>query len=889
MAQTSMESPIIGMCNVTIELKGKRYDDLRLDILHNLCSDVILGHDFQKQHKNLTFHYGGDKGDLVVTSCTPKVVSTVNTKQPLPQPITDANVAAVDPPTLFKSVPNDVKPIATKSRFFNKDDRAFIRDQISSLLAKGLIKRSDSPWRAQVMIARDEFQRHKKRMCIDYSQTINLFTELDAYPLPRIEDMVNKLSQYKVFSTFDLKSAYHQIPLRESETKFTAFEALGDLYEFVVLPFGVTNGVPSFQRIIDNVATQEGLKNTFPYLDNVTVAGVDQADHDRNVAAFLEMIKRRKITLNASKSVHSVPVIDILGYRLSHQNIKPDPERLQPLQEYPPPSNVPSLRRALGMFAYYAKWIPQFSDKIRPLADTTSFPLDKEALASFNALKDELARVALSPIDEDIPFVVECDASDVAISASLNQNGRPVAFMSKTLSATERRYPAVEKEALAIIEAVRKWNHLLSRQQFILITDQKSVSFMFDNRKRSKIKNSKIQSWRLELAEFSYVIQYREGKDNVVPDSFTRAHCAAVSTSLEEIHAQLCHPGVTRLLHFVKAKNLPFSTQDVRDVCSNCRICAELKPKFYQSQNSKLVKATRPMERLSIDFKGPLPSSSRNKFFLTVVDEYSRFPFAIPCPNVATETVIKCLEVLFSLCGMPEFVHSDRGSSFMSEELVNYLRSRGIASSRSTPYHPICNSQVERFNGIVWKSVRLALASVKLPVEQWERVLPDALHSIRSLLSTATNTTPHDRFFNFPRKSSQGVSLPSWLSPGPVLLRKFVRSSKQDDLVEEVELTHANPTYAHIRYKDGRESSVSLTDLAPCPRDTLNAENTTVGNDAKLLHEGNVAELGQSDTVHFPTPIIEDADGDMAEPVQQLRRSTRLRKKPERYGIQDDE
>jgi len=884
MAQTSMESPIIGNCNVSIELKGKRYDNVRLDILHNLCSDVILGYDFQKQHKNLTFHYGGNKEDLVITSSTLKVVSTVNTKQPLPQQITDANVAAVDPPTLFKSIPNDVKPIATKSRFFNKDDRAFIQDQISSLLAKGLIKRSDSPWRAQVMIARDELQRHQKRMCIDYSQTVNLFTELDAYPLPRIEDMVNKLSQYKVFSTYDLKSAYHQIPLRESETKFTAFEALGDLYEFVVLPFGVTNGVPSFQRIIDNVVTQEGLKNTFPYLDNVTVAGVDQADHDRNVAAFLEVIKRRNITLNESKSVHSVPVIDILGYRLSHQSIKPDPERLQPLQEYPPPSNVPSLRRALGMFAYYAKWIPQFSDKIRPLANTTSFPLDKEALASFNALKNELARVALFPIDEDIPFVVECDASDVAISASLNQNGRPVAFMSKTLSATERRYPAVEKEALAIIEAVRKWNHLLSRQPFILITDQKSVSFMFDNRKRSKIKNSKIQSWRLELAEFSYAIQYREGKDNVVPDSFTRAHCAAVLKSLEEIHAQLCHPGVTRLLHFVKAKNLPFSTQDVRDVCSNCRICAELKPKFYQSQNSKLVKATRPMERLSIDFKGPLPSSSRNKYFLTVVDEYSRFPFAIPCPNVATETVIKCLEVLFSLCGMPEFIHSDRGSSFMSEELINYLRSRGIASSHSTPYHPTGNSQVERYNGIVWKSVRLALASVKLPVEQWERVLPDALHSIRSLLSTATNTTPHDRFFNFPRKSSQGVSLPSWLSPGPVLLRKFVRSSKHDDLVEEVELTHANPTYAHIRYRDGRESSVSLTDLAPCPRDTLTAENATVGN-----HTGNVAEPEQSDTVQIPTPITENADDNIAEAVQQLRRSTRLRKKPERYGNQDDE
>ena len=213
----------------------------------------------------------------------------------------------------FKSVPDKVKPIATKSRFFNKDDRAFIRDQISFLLAAGLIKRSDSPWRAQVMIARGEFLHHKTRMCIDYSQTVNLFTELDAYPLPRIDDMINKLSQYMLFSAFDLKSAYHQIPLQETETKFIAFGALGDLNEFIVLPFGVTNGVPAFQRIIDNVITRGGLKDTFPYLDNVIVAGVDQADHDRNLAAFLEMTKRQNITLNALESVYSVPVIDILG------------------------------------------------------------------------------------------------------------------------------------------------------------------------------------------------------------------------------------------------------------------------------------------------------------------------------------------------------------------------------------------------------------------------------------------------------------------------------------------------------------------------------------------------------------------------------------------------
>ena len=367
MALTSMESCIIGECYLTIKLNEHVYQDIRLDILQNLCSDLILGHDFQKQHKNLTFQYGGIKPDLVVTpkSSQQPTISTVDSKQAVTsdKPLNFPKLAAVEPPSLFKNLLSDIKPIATKSRSFNKDDRAFIDSQISSLLKAGLIQRSDSPWRAQVLVVKDKLQRHKKRMCIDYSQTINLFTELDAYPLPRIDDVINKLAQYKLFSTYDLKSAYHQIPLKESERKYTAFEGLGGLYEFRVMPFGVTNGVPCFQRTIDNLVNEDGLESTFPYLDNVTIAGIDEADLKRNDEAFREMIKRRNITLNESKTVEAVPEIDILGYRISHNCIKPDPERLRPLLEFPPPKNTASLKRALGMFAYYAKWIPQFPTK----------------------------------------------------------------------------------------------------------------------------------------------------------------------------------------------------------------------------------------------------------------------------------------------------------------------------------------------------------------------------------------------------------------------------------------------------------------------------------------------------------------------------------------------
>ena len=219
-----------------------------------------------------------------------------------------------------------------------------------------------------------------------------------------------------------------------------------------------------------------------------------------------------------------------------------------------------------GLFAYYAKRIHQFSDKIQRLRQVTKFPLNEAALTDFNTLKKEIEKDTLRSTDENLPFTVECDASNVAVSATPNQRGCPVAFMSKSFQGGVLHYPAVEKEATAIIEAVRKWSHLLCRQNFTLLTDQRSVAFMLDNRKKMKIKN-KIQCCRLELASFSYTIMYRPGRYNVVADSFTRAHCASMTTSNQmEIRSGLCHPVVTTLLHFVRTKNLPFSAEDVRKV-----------------------------------------------------------------------------------------------------------------------------------------------------------------------------------------------------------------------------------------------------------------------------------------------------------------------------------
>ena len=138
------------------------------------------------------------------------------------------------------------------------------------------------------------------------------------------------------------------------------------------------------------------------------------------------------------------------------------------------------------MFAYYAKWIHDFSIKVKPLQEAKTFPLSSEAKSAFKLLKEELTKVTLRAIDENLPFVLETVASDTAVSGTLHQGGRPVAFMSRTLQGSEKCFPAVEKEATAIIESVRKWRDLLCGRHFTIVTDQRPVSFMFDNRRRTK-------------------------------------------------------------------------------------------------------------------------------------------------------------------------------------------------------------------------------------------------------------------------------------------------------------------------------------------------------------------------------------------------------------------
>ena len=371
MAQVHNQARISKVARVRLCVLGNTYEDINLHVMRNLCADILLGLDFLKLHNQVIFKLRGPRDDLVVYQDNCAVVA-----------------ADVKTPSLFNHLLPGWKPIATKSRRFNEQDRMFIKETVSKWKESGTVRPSRSPWRAQCVVVKNNGKI--QRLAIDYSQTVNLFTEKDGFPIPLIEDIVNDLARFKFFASYDLKKAYHQIPISEGDKPFTAFEASGELLEFNVIPFGVTNGGPIFQRIMTDIIKEDHLVSTFVYFDNVVIGSNSLQELEARALRFKTSMEKRAMTLNDSKTIYGVTELNMLGYCVGNSSIKPDPERLTPLLEMPAPSSPKSLKRVLGLFAYYAKWIPKFSDRIWRLKSAKEFPLKPEELREFEGLKCSL-------------------------------------------------------------------------------------------------------------------------------------------------------------------------------------------------------------------------------------------------------------------------------------------------------------------------------------------------------------------------------------------------------------------------------------------------------------------------------------------------------------------
>ncbi|GBG68154.1 hypothetical protein CBR_g2705 [Chara braunii] len=266
-----------------------------------------------------------------------------------------------------------------------------LRRQIDDMIGKGWIKPSESEFGAPVLFVPKK--GGKLRMCIDY-RGLNRITRKNAYPLPRIDELLDVASGCKVFSKIDLKSGYHQIEVDPADQHTTAFKTRDGLYEFTAMPFGLTNAPATFQSLMDKVFHNQINRFVVVYLDDILIFSKSMEEHVRHLDEVLQILKDAQLHLNLEKSEFGRDSVIYLGHRLSAAGLEPEATKVEVIRNWPQRANVRELRSFLGLAPYYPKFVPKFFIIARPLSKLTSknvsYTWDGECTTAFQALKEAL-------------------------------------------------------------------------------------------------------------------------------------------------------------------------------------------------------------------------------------------------------------------------------------------------------------------------------------------------------------------------------------------------------------------------------------------------------------------------------------------------------------------
>ncbi|XP_043234726.1 uncharacterized protein K02A2.6-like [Amphibalanus amphitrite] len=404
-----------------------------------------------------------------------------------------------------------------------------VRDEVSARLreleSQGVIERIHaSSWVSPIVVGKK--RNGSIRICVDMRQ-VNRAVITDAYPIPHMDDVLSRLHGSAVYSVFDLKDAYHQVELHPRSQDLTAFITHEGLFRYVRCPFGLASSGPAFQGIMNDML--RGIDGVEVYLDDVVVHAATQVEHDRRVAQVLEVFRRHNVQVNHAKCVQSARSIHFLGFIVSQGRVELDPERLAPLTEAPEPDSAAKLQSFLGAVGFYSKFVPQFSTMVEPLRRAVQrepFEWSTDLSRLVSEVKQAVIRSpSLALFDPSLPTVVTTDASDVGLGAYISQfkgrEERVVAYASRSLSAAERSYSTVEKEALCCVWAVEKWHTFLWGRRFLLRTDNQALCTIFGP-KGSTRAGRRIARWEARLLAYSFDTEYVRSAQNGVADGLSR-------------------------------------------------------------------------------------------------------------------------------------------------------------------------------------------------------------------------------------------------------------------------------------------------------------------------------------------------------------------------------
>lgn len=422
------------------------------------------------------------------------------------------------------------RPIVCRPRPVTEEQKKIINEEIEKMLRDQVIRPSKSPHVSEIVLVKKK--TGDWRMCIDF-RGINKATVPDKYPLPRISDLVHAVKGSKYFAALDLRAGYWQVPMETDSIKYTAFRCFKGLFEFLVMPFGLSNAPATFQRLVDTIFGDLRFSGVLAYLDDILIHSTTFQNTLRLLRTVFIRLRTNGLTVNLPKSVFFPKRLKYLGQIIEDGFLLPDPKKIDAIGKIKPPATLSEVRSLLGFLGHYQTFIPCYADIMTPVYDllrnhknkkhynaTTPTEWDSNCQQAVDTAIKKLAVSTLAvPLDSD-EFQIETDASGKAVAAilSVKRDNKvlPVEYKSSTLSRTQQNWPAREREAYAIVYALQQFDHYVRGRQTRVITDHESLKWMLDCPK------GKIARWASTLAEYPITIYHKKGKELLHVDFLSR-------------------------------------------------------------------------------------------------------------------------------------------------------------------------------------------------------------------------------------------------------------------------------------------------------------------------------------------------------------------------------
>jgi transposase InsO family protein len=434
----------------------------------------------------------------------------------------------------------DAAPVRQQLRRHPPAHQEALRQQISTMLEQKIIEPAQSAWASNVVLVRKK--DNSLRCCIDYRQ-LNAVTRKVAYPLPRTDMCFDAMSGAKWFSTFDLRSSYHQVPLDPADADKTSFICRQGMFRFKTMPFGLCNAGATFQRLMDIVLSGLSFDICLAYLDDIIVFSEDESSHVNRLRVVLSRLQQAGLKLKPSKCSLMQRSVLFLGHVISACGIATDPQKTHDIVNWPVPQNIKEVRAFLGLCGYYRRYVERFAELARPLHALTEknhrFEWTTQCQTAFDSLKTALTSPPILAVPNDSDqFILDTDASNWAIGAVLSQiqggGEKVIAYASRKLSRSEANYCVTRRELLAIVYFVKYFRHYLLGRPIVIRTDHAALQWL---RRTPEVVGQQAR-WIATLEEYDYVVQHRPGARHANADAMSRLPC---------LRTQCCGDGVNRI------------------------------------------------------------------------------------------------------------------------------------------------------------------------------------------------------------------------------------------------------------------------------------------------------------------------------------------------------